>query len=132
MKQHVTVVGAFYIGLGVLGILFPLLVVAGTVGSGLIVLSTDGDVEPLTILSIIGCSVGAFLVLLSLPGIIGGIGLLKLKQWARYLVLILGVLNLFNVPIGTMIGVYTLWVLMQDETEQLFTTQTLALAVPED
>jgi hypothetical protein len=131
MKQHVTIVGALYIGLGVLGLLTALIVFMGTGGAGLIVLAAEGGGEAVPILWTIACGVSSFLALLALPGIIGGIGVLKYKRWARYLVLILGVLNLFNVPVGTIIGVYTLWVLLQDETAELFDSDSLALTVPE-
>jgi len=130
MEQHVIVVGALRIGFAALGILgaiillgVAVIVFGATVGPGVI----SGDAEALRILTAIGsgvglflCGVALFVVLLSVPGIIGGIGLLKLKPWARYLVLILAVLDLFNIPIGTAAGVYTIWVLMQDETAQLF------------
>ena len=59
-------------------------------------------------------------VVLSLPGIIAGIGLLKLQPWARILAIVISALNLLNVPIGTALGVYGLWVLLQAETERLF------------
>jgi hypothetical protein len=117
-----------HIGLGVLGLLAAVIVVLGTIGPGLIVNYLEGDAEPLTILTIIGVSVGGFLILISLPGIVGGFGLLKLQSWARYLVMVLGVLNLVNLPIGTAIGLYTLWALMQPETEELFTKETGVLA----
>jgi hypothetical protein len=120
MKQHITAVGALHIGLGVLGILVAIIVLVSTIGPGLIALSVEGDALALSILTVIGCGAGGFLVILSIPGIIGGIGLLRLQPWARYLVLILAVLDLFNIPIGTAIGLYTFWVLIQDETEQLF------------
>ncbi len=120
MRQHVTVVGMLHIGFGVLGILAALIVVVATIGPGLIVNYVEGDAEPLTILAIIGASVSLFLVVISLPGIVGGVGLLRLQPWARYLVLVLGVVNLVNISIGTAAGVYTIWVLMQEETEQLF------------
>jgi len=47
------------------------------------------------------------------------LGLLRFRSWARYLVMILGVLQLFNVPIGTTVGACTLWVLVQEGTEDL-------------
>ena len=63
----------------------------------------------------------AFIVVaVSIPGIIGGIGLLNHYPWARILVLILGILKLINIPIGTALGIYTIWVLLNDETEKLF------------
>jgi len=55
-----------------------------------------------------------------LPGIVGAVWLLKRKQWARYLVLVVSVLALLNVPPGLGIGVYSIWVLLQPETEKLF------------
>lgn len=57
---------------------------------------------------------------MSLPGLIGGIGVLKRQNWARILVLILSVLQLFNVPFGTAVGIYSLWALTRAETMALF------------
>lgn len=124
MRQHVTVVAAMRIGFGALGLFLALVCFVAITGGGLI----SGDEEAITITSIVGTVVGGFLALLSLPGIIGGIGLLQGKPWARILVLILAAFDLFNVPIGTAIGVYTIWVLMQEETEELFAPRSRALA----
>jgi hypothetical protein len=123
MREHVTVVGALHIGLGALGVLVAIVVLASTIGPGLLVLSLEGDAEPLTILTIIGGIVAVFLTIISLPGIIGGIGLLRLRPWARILVLIVAVLDLLNIPIGTLLGIYSIWVLVQDETVQLFASR---------
>ena len=118
MKQHVTVVGALHIGLGALGILAAIIVFVVLVGVG----ALADDPEGTRVLTFIGTVTAFFLFVLSVPGIIGGIGLLQGKQWARILVLILAGLNLFNIPIGTAVGIYTIWVLLQEETAQLFTT----------
>jgi len=116
MEKHVTAVGVLRIGFGALGILAAIIVFTVLVGVG--VLSGDQQARP--ILTAIGSGVAVFLVVVSVPGIIGGIGLLKRWPWARYLVLIVSVLDLLNVPIGTAVGAYSIWVLMQDETAQLF------------
>jgi len=63
---------------------------------------------------------GLILCVLSVPGIVAGAGLLKLRPWARYLALVLSVLLLFNVPVGTAVGIYSIWALTQDEAEALF------------
>ena len=55
------------------------------------------------------------LIVLSIPGIIAGIGLLKRKEWARILTLILSALDLFNFPLGTALGIYSIWALVQPE-----------------
>jgi hypothetical protein len=116
MKQQVTVVGVLHIGLGALGLLAAVIVFAALTGSGIL----SQDRQALTILTSVGCGVSALLVVLFLPGIIGGIGLLRWQPWARILVMILAVVDLFNVPIGTAIGVYTIFVLTQEEVVELF------------
>ena len=50
----------------------------------------------------------------------GGIGLLRHKPWGRYVVLVVSVLALLNVPLFLGIGIYSIWVLLQEETEKLF------------
>jgi len=62
-----------------------------------------------------------FLLVISAPGIIGGYGILKKYSWARVLVHILGALNLLNIPFGTILGVYTFWVLLNEEAAKEFT-----------
>ena len=120
MKEHLTVVGVLQIGWGILGMIAACAVLAGTVGPGAIALMVEGDALPLGILSIIGGSIATFVLVLSVPEIIGGIGILKHKPWARYLVMILAALDLVKVPIGTIFGAYTLWVLVQDKTAEWF------------
>jgi hypothetical protein len=116
MEKHVTVLGALYIAFSALNIVAALIIWTLVVGGGLI----SGDEEAIAITTGIGTAIVFILVLLAAPGIIGGIGLLRQWSWARILVLILGCLNLFNIPVGTALGIYTIWVLVQDETARLF------------
>lgn len=124
MEKHVIIVAALRIAFGALGLLTAVIVFMAVVGGGLI----SGDADAIRATAIIGPALAAFLVLTSLPGIIGGVGLLKWKGWARVLVIILAILDLFNIPIGTALGIYTLWVLLKDETAQLFAAGSGALA----
>ena len=78
------------------------------------------DIDTFSILITIGTIVSSFFVLTSIPGIIGGIGLLKGKNWARMLILIISVFKFFDVPAGTALSTYSFWVLLQDETIKLF------------
>jgi O-antigen/teichoic acid export membrane protein len=116
METHIKAVGALSIGLSVLGILIGGFIFVLLAGIGFIV----QDEEAAPILAVVGFAIGIFLVLLSVPGIIGGIGLLKRKEWARILVLITSALHLLNFPIGTAIGGYSIWVLVNTETIRLF------------
>ncbi len=45
-------------------------------------------------------------------GIAAGLGLLQRQDWGRILAIVLGVISLINIPFGTAIGIYTLWVLV--------------------
>jgi hypothetical protein len=45
-------------------------------------------------------------------GFLAGWGLLQRLPWARLLTIILAFLALFNVPFGTALGIYSLWVLL--------------------
>jgi len=63
-------------------------------------------------------SVVAILILAKAAvGFITGWGLLRRESWARILALVLGFLILINIPFGTALGVYTLWVLLPGPSE---------------
>ena len=47
----------------------------------------------------------------AIAGLIAGGGLLARSPWARVLTIVLGCISLIHFPIGTALGVYTLWVL---------------------
>jgi hypothetical protein len=52
-------------------------------------------------------------------GFSAGWGLMHREPWARVLTLVLAFLVLFiNIPVGTAVGVYTMWVLLPAESEQ--------------
>jgi hypothetical protein len=126
MKQHVTVVAALQIGFNVLKIFIAAVVFVIMMAGGLI----SGDAEAMAIITVVGLAVSGFLVLTALPGIVGGIGLLKGKNWARVLVIFLAVLDLIDFPIGTAIGGYTLWVLLNKESAELFESGSKIEAQP--
>jgi len=54
-----------------------------------------------------------FLVLAALR-FVAGWGLLKLEPWARIYAIIMAFLDLIHIPLGTALGVYTLFVLLPD------------------
>lgn len=67
----------------------------------------------------------AFLFLAGI-GIAAGCGLLARQSWARMLAIIFGAFSLVDIPFGTAIGVYTLWVLLPAESEQEYRTMSQA------
>jgi hypothetical protein len=117
MQKHVTAVGVLNMGMGLFGILIAVVMFGLLAGVGFLV---DNDPTGQAILIGLGTGMGLFMLVVSVPDIVGGIGLLMRKRWARILLMVLAVLKLFNIPIGTAVGAYSLWILLQDETEELF------------
>ncbi len=63
--------------------------------------------------------VAAVTLIKSVAGIAVGIGLLRRSPWARVLALVLGFYSLIHPLLGTILGIYTLWVLLpQGSAEQ--------------
>lgn len=116
MEKHITVLGILYIVFGGLGLLAAAIVFTLFAGGSFFI--DDESASP--ILAAVGTAIALFLALTSIPGIVGGMGVLKRQEWARILVLILGFLNLINIPFGTALGIYTIWVLMNNEIIAIF------------
>lgn len=123
MSTHIKVLGILHIVFGFFGLLIGFLVLLFFGGIGAFVGMTDhgdGAAVALPILGTIGMIVFVFAAVLSLPGIIAGFGLVARKPWARTLTIVLSALELLHVPLGTILGVYGLWVLLSAGSEQLF------------
>jgi hypothetical protein len=124
LEQHVKILGVLYIVLGTMGViaaLICLMIFGGAAGIVGIVAQEEPDARiAVPILGAVGLGLFLFLLVLSAPGIIAGVGLLQLRPWARIVTVILSALNLMNIPIGTLVGAYGLWVMLSLETEKLF------------
>jgi phage shock protein PspC (stress-responsive transcriptional regulator) len=119
MEEHVRILGYLYIAFSALGLVAAFIVFVAVTGGGWI----SGDETTIAITTLVGSIIAGVLVLFAAPGIIGGMGLLRKQAWARILIMVLGVLNLFNIPFGTALGIYTIWVLSNKETEAVFSSQ---------
>jgi len=62
--------------------------------------------------------IGIFVFAKAAVGLAAGWGLLQREPWARVMALVLAFLSLINVPLGTALGVYTLWVLLPAQAEE--------------
>ena len=111
MQNHTKIVGILHAVFGAFGLLAAVVVFLAIAGGGLL----SGDAGAMAVTALVGTVIAVFLAVLSLPAIIGGVGLINGKSWARVLVLVLGFINLLNFPIGTALGVYTIWALMKTD-----------------
>ena len=63
-------------------------------------------------------SIGGMLLAGALIGVVAGWGLLERRPWARMLAIVLGCFNLVDMPFGTALGIYTMWVLLPARSEE--------------
>jgi len=116
MKKHIELLGILHIVYHSMGLIAALVVVTVIGGGGLI----SGDELAIAVTLAVALVISSIILIFSIPGIIGGVGLLKMRPWARILTLIMGFLALLEIPFGTALGIYTIWALMNDKTIKLF------------
>jgi hypothetical protein len=131
MRDHIKLLGILNIVWSSISIVIALIVllvfgglagVLGIVGAG----SGDNSSSGLLVapfLALIGFFVVALLCIISLPALIGGIGLLKFRPWSRVFMIVISVLHLISFPFGTALGVYGLWVLLHQDARREFEPQ---------
>lgn len=119
MRQHIKAVGWLQIGLSILWMIIVFAIAILFWGVGIF----SHDHEAIEILNILVPIIIVCGILTALPSIIGGFFLLKYKEWSRILVIIISFINLVNFPIGTAVGVYSLWVLLNKDSIDLFIEQ---------
>jgi len=116
MEKHINVVAALQIGLSIFNLIIAFLIFTVLKLVGGFVEEPNAE----SILSIIADILAIVFIVLSVPGILAGMGLYRRKEWARILTLILSVIEVFSFPFGTAIGIYSIWALIQPETVSAF------------
>jgi hypothetical protein len=133
MQTHVKVLGVVYLAVGGCMLLLALFLfltmgsVAGIVGA---TAEPQDAAIAIPVLGLAGTTLAIMLGIFSLPSLITGYGLLYFKPWARIVGIVLSAVSLINIPIGTVVGAYGLWVLLNKETERLFNTPPASTITP--
>jgi hypothetical protein len=128
MRSHVVILGWLHIAWNILYVIagaFLLLgssVLAAAAAAG----GTRGAVQAGIAFGGLGLFFGGLLLVIGLPGVIVGIGLLKGAPWARIAGIVFSILDLPVFPLGTALGAYGLWTLLNQETVLIFERGTLA------
>ncbi|MCX6069580.1 MAG: hypothetical protein NTU91_01795 [Chloroflexi bacterium] len=115
-ETHVSVVGWLQIVNGLLGIIVGALVVTLILGVG----TVTEDAVALRIMAVTAAILGGLMLVLSVPGIVAGIGLLRRASWPRVMALVLSAFELVLFPIGTVLATYTVFVLSQQAAINAF------------
>ena len=117
MRTHVTIIAWLNILLSLPFLLLGLILFAGFLLTGAIVLPALPILGGLGVLALFFCA------LFSIPVLILGWGLLQYAPWARILGIVVSIINILNIGtfgIGTILGIYSLFVLFNPETVALF------------
>jgi len=79
----------------------------------------DVPLELLDLFPLVLAATAVAIAVCSIPGLIAGFAYLRHREWARITLLVVSFFYLINIPLGTLLGGYSIWVLMQEETVRL-------------
>ncbi len=120
VQEHVHLLGILWLAASALtavGGLF-LLVVGTTLFPHLREMTQVPPDVPVGFLCSLLSTLGILVLAKAAAGFLAGWGLLHREPWARTFSVVLAFIALFNVPFGTAIGVYTLWVMLPSQSQK--------------
>jgi hypothetical protein len=124
MPSHVDFVGVLFIVWGLLTTLVGISTLA--LGAAAVALMTsasrDGGSSGFAagLTAVVFTTLAIIAILWGSAHVIVGVPLRRRRPWARMLALALGSVDLLLLPYGTALGVYTLWVLLNEKGKAMF------------
>ncbi|MGA2902099.1 MAG: hypothetical protein ABSF40_17890 [Candidatus Acidiferrales bacterium] len=125
VQQHIHLVGIFWFAISAFNSLIGvvLYILANTL------LAPGGGAGAPPFLCPLLSAIAVIVLSGSALGFFAGWGLLHREPWARILALVLAFVVMFiNIPLGTAVGVYTMWVLLPRESEEEYDALVVARA----
>jgi hypothetical protein len=127
MGTHLKVVAYLNIGFGILGVLIGLGFWGFFAMLGTFIPHLDPHAARQFPFALffpgLGLFLGGIFWFFSIPKLVGGIGLFDYRPWARVLIILVSIFELFNIPIGTAVGAYSLWALLSPAGECYYRQQ---------
>jgi len=113
VEQHAKLLGILWIVYAIFHAIggAVLLIVANTIFGELSTHDNAFFLHPLL------TGIAIFLLVKAAACVVAGFGLIERQSWGRPLTLLLGFISLINIPIGTALGIYTLWVLLSPHAD---------------
>ena len=129
VKEHVHLLGILWLAISAFNTIggVVLYILANTLLAHLHEMGAPSE-APTAFLRPLLSVVAIFILAKAACGFIAGWGLLQREPWARVIALVLGFLSLFNIPFGTAVGIYTLWVLLPGQSLEEYDTLVAARA----
>ena len=119
VQEHVKLVGILWMAYSALHLVggVVVLLIAKLVVVRIGAIPNGPPPEVMSWLPLLVSAVGWLILIKAAVGFVAGWGLLQHEELARIFALVIGFLALLNVPIGTALGIYTLWVLLPGQSE---------------
>ncbi len=111
MTNHLKILGILYLAFGILGAVVAVVLFNSHTGY----FSVKGVITMLASTSGFVSVIAFFFAVEALPALVTGVALLKRWFWARFSAVVLGFFSLLIVPLGTALGIYTLWVVINEK-----------------
>lgn len=130
MRNHIKLVGILHLVYNALTVLAGLGFIAvwllasagvsgGAAASGEV--PAEGAAALMAFLSALGVFAGCTILVPGLPGFLGGWACLNHRPWSRLVLIIVSALHIITlVPTSVALGVYSLWVLLHEDTRAIF------------
>ena len=118
VQAHVHLLGILWLAMSAFNAVggLILLVLANTLFAHLHEMGAPPEV-PTGFLQSLLSTIGIIVLAKAVCGFFAGWGLMHREPWARVAAIVLAFISLFNIPFGTAIGVYTMWVLLPGQSQ---------------
>src|SRR5256714_4095681 len=129
VARHFQMLGILWLIYGSLELIggVVLLVVSHVIFGHIARLANPNQANPIpTFLQPLLSTLAVFVLAKAALCLAGAVGLLQRSTWARILVLVAAFISLINMPLGTALGIYTLWVLLADNGQRQYEALTRA------
>jgi hypothetical protein len=110
MQKQMSLLGALHIA----GSILYALIATATLAILSSTAMAQGDGMQETAYRITATVAAWYLIALSAAGVTAGIGIMHGWHWANTAILILGCMDLVMLPFWTLLGIYTIWVVMKE------------------
>jgi hypothetical protein len=123
MLAHVDFVGLLFVVWGLLTMLVGLSTLALGIGAVALIASASrggGGQVAAGVTAAAFTTLGLIAIVWGVAHVVVGVPLRRRTAWARIIALMLGSVDLLLLPYGTALGVYALWVLLNEKGKALF------------
>ena len=130
VQNHVQLLGILWLAMSAFNALggLILLILGNTLFPHLREMKGVPPDVPIGFLTALFTTLGIIVLAKAACGFFAGWGLMHREPWARVVALVLAFISLFNIPFGTAIGVYTMWVLLPGQSQHEYDSLVAAPA----